>query len=59
MQRRHFEAVARAVRDYSRDHVGEVVDPAVLAGYLASEIRQFNGDFDRDRFITACVPEWK
>lgn len=57
MQRRHFEAVARAVRAYSKVHGQRVIMPEVLAEYIANEISQFNSYFDRDRFIAACKPE--
>jgi hypothetical protein len=61
MQKRDFEAVARAVRAYSKAHGKRVIMPDVLAGYLADEIskRDTGMGFDRDRFIAACKPEGK
>lgn len=59
MQRRHFEAVARAVRAYSKAHGSRVVMPDVLAEMIAGEVAQFNANFDRQRFIAACMPEGK
>lgn len=61
MKKRDFEAVARAVRAYSKAHGSRVIMPEVLAKYLADEIvkRDTGMGFNRQRFIDACVPEGK
>ncbi len=59
MERRHFEAVARGVATYSKAHSQRVIMPAVLAECIADEIKQFNSNFDRARFIEACSSEGK
>jgi hypothetical protein len=57
MSRKHFQAIADAVLEAvavcelsPRQHV-------LLAGVLASLCGQFNGRFDRDRFMRACGVE--
>lgn len=61
MRKRDFEAVARAIRAYSKAHGSRVIMPEVLAEYVADEIteRDTGMGFDRDRFIAACQPEGK
>lgn len=61
MTKRDFEAVARAIRAYSKAHGSRVIMPEVLAEYVADEIvkRDTGMGFDRDRFIAACQPEGK
>lgn len=57
MQRRHFEAIARAAARYGKYHGKRGFMPEALAEMIADEISQFNSNFDRDRFIAACQPE--
>lgn len=57
MQRRHFEAVARAVARYGKAHAERRFMPDVLAEMIADEIGQFSANFDQGRFIRACKPE--
>lgn len=52
MQRRHFEAVARAVARYGKAHAERRFMPDVIA----DEIGQFNANFDQGRFVAACQP---
>lgn len=59
MTRKHFEAIARAVRDW---YVTNDLDVSLrqgreLANALADELEQFNPSFDRERFVDTCTAE--
>ncbi len=57
MQKRHFEAIARAVSRYGTAHAQRRFMPDVMAEMIAEEIGQFNANFDAPRFIGACQPK--
>ena len=51
MTRKHYEAIAKAVRDteLSKDQKN------IVARHLASEVYKFNVRFDTERFVAACL----
>lgn len=57
MTRQHFKAIANAVAWYAKQRDGEVFDVELMASSLASELRPFNSNFDRAKFMEACKPE--
>ncbi len=71
LTKKHFEGLAKVVRgllicDYDHDYAGERVDqPLVrktqvidaLADFCQAQA--FHGNFDRDRFVAACLKEGK
>jgi hypothetical protein len=54
MTRRHFNALAELVADVAT-HGGSIGAEA-LADRLADICERSNDRFDRDRFLTACLP---
>lgn len=66
MTRKHFEAIAAALRNnvenaqrYREHNPGEVADATIAAHTVAAQdvartLGQFNGAFDKQRFLTAC-----
>ena len=53
MQRRHYQAIAQTVFE-ARRYMNEE-DRSLLAAEMASSVAQFNPNFDRSRFIAACI----
>lgn len=51
MTRQHFQAIASAIWHSTIGHDAR----KQVAESMASELRQFNGRFDRDKFIAACL----
>ncbi len=54
MSKKHFEALAKAVWN---NRNMDSLTPEQVAKMLADVCAQFNGMFDRDRFIAACLAE--
>jgi hypothetical protein len=55
MTRKHFEALARAVKEAAhRDDLTGPEAAAYIAETLAMEVRAFNPNFNRARFLRAC-----
>lgn len=50
MTRRHFQRFAEGVRDLSANPTKEEV-----AAMIATACKEFNSNFDRDRFTAACA----
>lgn len=55
MTRKHFQAIADVIRKYGGDEGRK----ALMALEMAATLRQFNPNFDRERFIRACTEEPK
>lgn len=55
MTKKHFEAIAKTIK-MELAYTEEVNKPGVkqLAQCLAAQFREFNGAFDKDRFLKAC-----
>jgi hypothetical protein len=51
MSRKHFVAIAEAIRFMDVDDATR----ARIAHDMASTLRGFNAQFDRDRFVSACT----
>jgi hypothetical protein len=52
VSRKHFEAIAQLITDL-KDRIGEK-ERRIIAHELANTLSQFNGMFDRGRFLAAC-----
>ncbi len=48
MSKKHFELIARVLKDYGLSH------PRILITKMADALAETNPNFDRDRFISAC-----
>ena len=46
MTRKHFQAIAQALKDSQA--------PINVCSAIASQLSQFNGQFNKDKFMTAC-----
>ncbi len=59
MQKRHYEAIAAAVREARTYGVapGAAGMADTVADCLADKLAQFNPNFDRVRFLRACGVE--
>lgn len=59
MQKRHFEAIARAVSRYGTTHGERQFMPEIMAEMIAEETEPFNAGYNFTRFIEACKPKSK
>lgn len=57
MQKRHFEAIAKGVRESIRYGVLSVAEATAVGTFIASELQPFNNLFDFARFVRACSEE--
>lgn len=55
MQRRHFEAIATIIRKLDPISPNAQGYKQALTEHFADELGRFNSNFDRERFITACL----
>lgn len=55
MQRRHYETIARIIRDLGQPSEGYALyHPSQVAKHFASALSPTNPNFNRDRFLKAC-----
>lgn len=56
MTRKHFEALAKALREVGTQDIGAVAYSqwALDVATIADVCERFNPQFDRERFIKAC-----
>lgn len=57
MTRKHFQAIAAAIRDSEGDFKSAKAHAMFAAG-MAGTLRGFNPFFDPKRFMEACRPTW-
>lgn len=55
MQRRHFELIAKVIRELDLDGPNQLHVKRYVAMLFADALRGTNASFDRGRFVEACT----